>query len=203
MQSVRLEAFAPNTRCTRASQWKMYENFCKEFALTCYLITVKNTCRFVVWKSTSVSYVTLNNYVSALNVFRKINGEKTDLCDDYAIHLTLRGLRRILGDVSMPVDALLPEDLIKMKLYVNFKVPLEHAVWVGILLAFRTLLRKSHFFVSTDENEHLLPRTEVIWEPRGLRISISRSKIIQFGQRLFEAPVNYCYRPLCASFCSP
>lgn len=73
--------------------------------------------------------------------------------------------------MSTPVDALLPADLIKMRSQVNFAVITEHAVWVGILLAFRTLLRKSNFFCAEDESVHLLSRSEVKWETLGLRIS--------------------------------
>lgn len=111
VQAVKLEAFAPNTRRTRASQWRVYEKFCAEFNLSYYPITSENTSRFLVWKSSSVAYVTLNNYVSALNVFRKINGEKTDLREDFAVNLSLRGLRRILGDVSLPVDPIASKGL--------------------------------------------------------------------------------------------
>lgn len=198
VKAVRMEAFAPNTRRTRASQWRVYESFCEEYGLSCFPINSENTCRFLVWKSSTVSYVTLNNYVSALNVVLKINGSKDDLREDYAVHLTLRGLRRLLGDAATPMDALLPRDLLKIKSQVNFVSMLERAVWVGILLAFRTLLRKSHFFCDEGESVHLLARSELSWQPWGLKITISRSKTIQYGQRKYECPVNFCGGPLCA-----
>lgn len=73
--------------------------------------------------------------MSAVNVIRKINGDKTHLRDDCAIDLTLHGLRRILGDSSTPMDPLLSNDLIKMKLQVNFGSMQAHAVWMGVLSA--------------------------------------------------------------------
>lgn len=195
---MRLEAFAPSTRKTRASQWKSYETFCAEFHLNVFPLTSENISRFLVWKSSTVSYVTLNNYVSALNVIGKINDQRVDLREDYVIHLTLRGLRRILGDFSQPMDPLSPSDLIRIRAHVNWSSRKEAAVWTGILLAFRTLLRKSHFFEATQEDVHLLTKWEVKWTSWGFIIIISRSKTIQFGQRKFEAPVCRCQGLLCA-----
>lgn len=197
VNTVRLEAFAPSTRKTRESQWKVFENFCIEYDLRMFPITTENVCRFLVWKSSTVKFVTLNNYVSALNVLCKINLLQTNLREDYSVELTMRGLRRILGDKSTPMDPLFPRELKLIAKLVDFSKFDEHATWVGILLAFRTLLRKSHFFSEGEDNIHLLSRNEIQWRSWGLVIIISRSKTIQFGQRNFQAPINETNDILC------
>lgn len=111
VKTLKMEAFAPITRKTRESQWHCYEDFCGEFKLKMFPITPETVCWFLVWKSSTVCYVTLNNYMSAIKVLCKINRLELNLREDYAIELTLRGLRRILGDQSKPMDPLLPRDL--------------------------------------------------------------------------------------------
>lgn len=198
VRAVRLEAFAPSTRRTRNLQWRINEQFCLSFKLPVFPMLAENVCRFLVWKSKEAGYVTLNNYVSALNVLNKLNGQRVDIREDYSILLTLRGLRRILGDVSNPMDPLLPNELIKMSKWVNGMVVKEWGAWTAILLAFRSLLREGHFLSDGKEDMELLTRQEIHWEQWGLRIMISRSKTIQFGQRHYEVPISYCEGPLCA-----
>lgn len=196
--AVKLEAFAPSTQRTRGSQWNVYERFCDRFSLQVIPMSAENVCRFLVWKCGDVSYVTLNNYVSSLNVLNKLNEGTINLRDDYTVQLTLRGLRRILGDRSSPVEPLLPSELLRIRRWVNDAIPEEWGAWTCILLAFRTLLRKGHFVSDGNEDIELLSRSEVQWKPWGINIVISRSKTIQFGQRHFETPVSYCKGELCA-----
>lgn len=198
VEAVKIEAFAPSTRRTRNSQWRQYEQFCVKFHLQLMPMSSENICRYLVWRSGSVSYVTLNNDLSALNVLRKLNGYTTNLREDYAVQLTLKGLRRILGDVSTPMDPLSPQDLLKIRHWVDDKSSLQWGAWTAILLTFRTLLRKGHFLSDGHEDIELLSRQEVHWEPWGIRIVIARSKTIQFGQRHYEAPVSICKGSLCA-----
>lgn len=108
-----------------------------------------------------------------------MNDQCLDLRDDYAIHLTLRGLRQILGDISNPVDPLLPDDLLKIRQFVKFDSMVEWGTWTGVLLAFCSLLRKGHFFSTPDEDHNLLSWAEVKMSQWGLMITISRSKTIQ------------------------
>ena len=67
MDFVKLQAFAPSAQRTRQSQWRQYYKFCETFQLDPFPVSPSNVCRFLVNASESVSYVTLNNYVSALN----------------------------------------------------------------------------------------------------------------------------------------
>lgn len=82
VKSTQMEAFASSTPRTRASQWRSYESFCTKYELQSLPVSSENVCRFLVFKSQSVCYSTLTNYVSALNLLVKLDGEKLDLTND-------------------------------------------------------------------------------------------------------------------------
>ena len=195
---IKLHAFAPNTLKTRRSQWNRYYSFCEKYSLPANPITPQTVCRFLAEIGDNVSYGTINNYVSALNVLGRFYDGTFDLRQDFGIDLMLKGFRRLKGDVASQKDPLLPDDLKKMYPFVKESDPTQLVLWLIILLAFRTLLRKSHFTSSSDDDqEHLLKVADVKFKPWGCVISVNSSKTIQFGQRSFDIPVSYASKPLC------
>ena len=197
---MRLYAFAPNTLKTRRSQWKRYQDFCDSLSIPALPVTPQTACRFLVDISDNVAFSTLNNYVSALNALGKFYDGAFDLRQDYGVSLLMRGLRRLKGDSSTPKDPLLPADLRKIYRFVDLSDSTQLTVWPIILLAFRSLLRKSHFVSSsTDDQEHLLRVSDVSFETWGCKLSITSSKTIQFGQRSFDIPICWSAPPLCAA----
>ena len=162
-------------------------------------MTPQTVCRFLVYVGEALSYTTINNYVSALNSLGRFSTANFDLRADYGVILLLRGFKRIKGDVSRPKDPILPTDLRKIAKHVNLNDPAEFTIWLIILLAFRTLLRKSYFMSSDDDDqEHLLRAGDVTFEPWGCKFNITSSKTIQFKQRTFDIPVSFSKAPLCA-----
>ena len=197
MDFVKLYAFAPNTIKTRRSQWKRYQDFCDRLGLQALPITPQTACRFLVDISDSVSFLTINNYVSALNVLGRFHVGDFDLRQDYGVVLLLRGLRRLKGDSSSPKDPLMPSDLRDIYKYVDMSDTTQSTVWLIILLAYRTLLRKSHFVSSSsDDHDHLLRVRDVSFETWGCKLTVISSKTIQFSQRVFEIPVYWSSPPL-------
>ena len=197
---VKLYAFAPNTLKTRRSQWKRYQDFCDRLLIPALPITPQTACRFLVYIGETVTNSTLNNYVSALNSLGKFYDGTFDLRQDFGVTLLLRGFRRLKGDSSTPKDPLLLEDLRKIFYYVDLTDITQFTVWLIILLAFRTLLRKSHFVSSSlDDQDHLLRLRDICFETWGCKVTITSSKTIQFGQRSFEIPVRWSTPPLCAA----
>ena len=156
-------------------------------------------CRFLVYIGDNLCYSTLNNYVSALNALGKYFTSSFDLRQDYGVVLLLKGFRRIKGDISHPKDPLTPHDLRLIAQKVDFSDSTQLVIWLIILLAFRTLLRKSHFVsANLDDREHLLRVKDLTFTTWGCSFDISSSKTIQFGQRTFTIPVNFAKHPLCA-----
>ena len=155
-------------------------------------------CRFLVSVGDDLSYTTLNNYISALNSLGKFSDSSFDLRQDYGVFLLLRGFKRLKGDVNLQKDPILPPDLRQIAKIVDFSNEIQVIMWTIILLAFRSLLRKSHF-VSTgeDDQDHLLRVGDVTFTEWGCSISIKSSKTIQFKERSFDIPINFAKSPLC------
>ena len=95
-------------------------------------------CIFLADIGDDLSYSTLNNYVSALNVLGKMFDDSFDLRQDYGVLLLLKGFKRLKGDVSSPKDPLLLEDFKKIHSVVDFSSEIQHLIWIIIVLAFRT-----------------------------------------------------------------
>lgn len=154
-----------------------------------------------------LAYTTINNEVSALVLYAKLNRQCVDLRGDFGIKITLQALRRILGDTPLAKEELYPKELVSMSRYVNLTEFQQESVWLGILILYRSMLRKSHLFVG-DFNENLLLRKDVVFTDWGLVININHSKTIQYRQRLVQVPIcndsgplgvvsrlkNYCQR---------
>ena len=96
-------------------------------------MTPQNVCRFIVHISNDVCYSTINNYVSALNSLWRLRHDFSDLCEDYGPSLVLKGLKRLKGDSSEPMDPLLPSDLLNIKHHVSFSKQEEVVIWLIIL----------------------------------------------------------------------
>ena len=200
MDAIKLQAFAPNTLKTRRSQWRQYYKFCQEYLLQPLPVTPQTVCRFLVSVGDHLSFSTINNYVSALNSLGKFDNSDFDLRSDYGILLLLRGFKRIKGDTATPKDPLSPTDLKAMRVYVDMSDAQQALIWLIVLLAFRTLLRKSHFVATSEEDhEHLLRVGDVSFHPWGCKVTVNSSKTIQFHERSFEIPVYYAKTPLCAA----
>ena len=199
-EAIKLQAFAPNTLKTRRSQWNKFYTFCQDFDLQPLPVTPQTVCRFLVAVGDHLSFSTINNYVSALNTLGKFNNSDFDLRKDYGVLLLLRGFRRIKGDSSNPKEPISPADLRKIYNYVDISDPLQLLIWLIILLAFRSLLRKSHFVATSQEDyEHLLKKGDIPFFPWGCKITVNSSKTIQFHERSFEIPIYYASHHLCAA----
>ena len=163
-------------------------------------MTPQTVCRFLVSVGDLLTFSTINNYVSALNSLGKFTNNDFDLRKDYGIILLLRGFKRIKGDISKPKDPISPNDLKKIFSFVDMSDAQQSLIWLIILLAFRSLLRKSHFVSTSDEDhEHLLRKRDISFFPWGCKVTVNSSKTIQFHERSFEIPIYYANHPLCAA----
>lgn len=197
VEGIKEEAFAGNTNRVRRSQWKQYRLFTERWGLEYLPINALNLCRFMVDCATrGLCYTTINNYVSGINLLSKLNGGG-DLREDFGVGLTLQGLRRILGSVVKPKDPLMPADLVQIFHHVNLDNHREKSIWIGVLICFRTLVRKCHLFPTSQSNEHLLCRDNISFTEWGFQLTVPTSKTNQFKQRTFMSPVTKSDSELC------
>lgn len=144
----------------------------------------------------SLCYVSINNYLSGINLLSKLNGGE-DLRKDFGVSLMLKGLQRILGSESKPKEPLLPQDLLNIFQVVDLSDQLELSVWLGVLLSFRTLLRKCHLFPTKDNKDHLLSRSDMEVVEWGMIVHIPTSKTNQFKQKEILSPISRGGGDLC------
>lgn len=191
------EAFATSTNRVRKSQWKKFYDFTRKWELQYIPVLPINVCRFLYEASNDLCYSSLNNYVSGFNLLSKLNNG-LDLREDFGVSLMLKGLRRIKGDVSHPKEPLMPADLKSIFQAVNLSDHTELSVWVGVMVCFRTMLRKCHLFPSDGLDMHLLSRKHVKFTDWGMEVTVPTSKTDQFSQRAFVSPVTKSESELCA-----
>lgn len=197
VKELRKFAWADSTRRTREYQWRKYLNYCDRISVHPLPLDTEIICTFLLHLALQgLKYSTINNEVSALILYGKIHDTPCDLRADFDVHLTLKALRRLLGDSAIAKEELFPSELLLIKQQVNMDVPTEMMIWTGVLFLYRSLLRKGHVF-SGEFDGNLLRRSEIEFTDYGLLISVYRSKTIQFQERRLQIPVCYVGGPLC------
>lgn len=130
-------------------------------------------------------------------MFSKMYRCPVDIRADFGVTLTLKALRRLLGDQPVSTDELYPSDLHKIYLQVNQSNVNEWLTWVGIVFLYRTLLRKGHIFFG-EFNNNLLKRSSVKFTHYGFLVTMCKSKTIQYKERCVRIPVCQGGGFLCA-----
>ena len=93
-------AWSVATRKSRSSQLTCYNRFCAKYELRPFPCPASQACFYVAFLSNLLSPKSVSNYLSAMWAHQRSMGLQT-FPDDYALRLTLRGLRR-LGRSSRP-----------------------------------------------------------------------------------------------------
>ena len=164
--------------------------------------TPKIMCRYIVYLSSDLRYVTIDNYVSAVVSLNAHYGyDVSAIRSNFMFRSTMLGLRRILGDPTPIRLTLSVPQLLAMFGYVNIADVNDRAMWACVAVSFRTLLRKSNLVQASSSvaSQHCLKRSAVKFTPWGMMVTVSSSKTIQYGQRVHHIPVAYAHgSPLCA-----
>ena len=174
---------------TRRTQWHKYLGFCEEYGLKPLPADPHQICTFLVSLAQQLKYSSINNYLSGIIMLHKLYVYQQDFRLDFRVVFTLRGLKRVLGNVSCRKSPRLPSDLRVMSGFVDFTELADQAVWACVVLAFRTLLRKSNLFPSGLDNSHCVRRKDITFTDWGMTLTISSSKTIQFKERSLVIPV--------------
>ena len=163
--------------------------------------TMRTMCRYIVYLSSDLKYVTIDNYVSAVISLNAHYGyDVSAIRSNFLFRSTLSGLKRILGDPTPLRVTLSVHQLLAMYGFVDMTDCNERSKWACIVSSFRTLLRKSNLVPDSSKGSpHYLRRRAVCFTGWGMLVSISSSKTIQYGQRIHQIPVaNVLGSPLCA-----
>ena len=189
-------ALAESTQASRRCQIACYERFCQSYRFKPYPCSPDQARLYATFLSNYMAPSSISNYLSALWNRHHLLGLPSH-ASDYRLLQTLRGILRLGRPAGLQRYPLSLLDLHSMFFEINTLLPLDLAFWSAVTLAFRGLLRKSHYTLS----RHTLVWRDVSLYPDHLVIRINTSKTDQFGTRNHRVLLNASPgSPLCPVF---
>ena len=137
-------ALAPSTRKSRQSQMLCYKSFCSQYHLLEFPCDALQARLYASFLSELMSPASVSNYLSALWSYQRTLGFNA-FSSDYILWLTLKGIRRLGRSKRKPRHPISKEELHMIFHELNTLLPHDLCFWAAITLAFRALLRKSHY----------------------------------------------------------
>ena len=121
-------------------------------------------CRYVAFLSRRLKYSSLKQYLNIVGLLYKEWGMASPL-DSYQLRLTLRGARRVLGDVVCRKEPFTPHLLCCLLRGLDITLPRQAAVWPAALCSlFFGLLRRSN----------VIPPSAALFDLRREDLSLTR-----------------------------
>ena len=175
-----------NSKSTRTSQWKSYFEFCLEFGFQDPLpASLDMMLLYVVHLADRLQYKSIQQYLGAVWILHEMSGLGHVDPYNFELMITMRGIKRSLGDTTKQARPATLLDLVKIFHALDLSVSQDLAFWVALLLGFRALLRKSNL-VEVDMSIKI---SDITWESWGLGISVRRTKTISFNERILYIPL--------------
>lgn len=182
---IRALCWADSTWLARKSQWKRFLTFCSTYDLEPTPASIDTICCYITYLSSQVCYSSICNYISSVWSLHDFVDSTSPARGSFLVKYTLRGAKRLLGDTTLSADPLLPKDLMLIYRSLDRKNLKDLVFWTALTLAYRCLLRKSHYTYST----HMLRRQDVEFTDYGACITLRSSKTLQYKERLITIPV--------------
>ena len=159
--------------------------FCIEFGvLQPFPASVEVVLLYVTHMANRLCYKSIKQYLGGLWQLHKILGYVPIDPDTFELYITLRGVRRILGDTVEQARPASVSDLRKIYELLDMNNSEDVAFWVAIVLCFRGLLRKSNVV----EVGLALCLPDLQWELWGVSLRLRRTKTISFKERVLYIP---------------
>ena len=179
-------AFAANTVKTYRTHRRAYLSFCARLHCQPVPASPLLLCRYVAFLSTRLCFNSIKQYLNIVALMHKECGLPSPLGNCFQLSLTLRGIRRTLGDRVTRKLPITPRHLYLILQGLDIKVPRDAAVFAACLLMFFGLLRRSNVLPPSggafDPLRHLR-RSDVSFASGGARLLFRWSKTDQFGSR--------------------
>lgn len=171
--------WAETTWKSKKSQWKRYLQFCDSYELAPVPGSIDTICLYITYLTSQVAYSTICNYLSGVWSLHSYLGFDTPAKGTFLVSCALRGARRLLGDSVFASEPLSPEQLILIYGTLDHSSDDDLLFWTATVLAYRCLLRKSHY---TSSN-HMLQLKDIEFTSYGICVSMRSSKTIQYRER--------------------
>ena len=184
--------WSDNTLRTRSSQWKRFFEFCEMYSMSPLPASDRTVVRFLLFQSKTSKYVTVNNYLSAINSLHKFYGFDTDFRDSFFVKMFLHGLQNTLGKQVDQKKPLTVEHLQHIYVKLDFSNINNVTLWCATVLCFRSLLRKSNIVpFSADEDLHCICRGDVSFGKKGVTLNIRSTKTLRDRDRTLIIPLYF------------
>ena len=162
--------------------------FCIQFGvLQPFPASVEVVLLYVTHMADRLCYSSIRQYLGGLWQLHKVLGFDHMDPNRFELYITLRGIRRMLGDTVEQARPASITDLQKLYMLLDMSKSEDVAFWVAVILGFRGLLRKSNIV----EEGLALKISDLEWETWGLAIRLRRTKTISFKERVLYIPFSY------------
>ena len=178
---MEVNAYAKSTKSARDTQERRYLKFCEEYSVPPLSPSVRDIVMYIAYLSFWLVFGSITNYLSGLNYFLRAHSGATIDYSNFFIRRALMGLRRISGKGRGKARPLFPQDLLKLFSVIDVKIFNDLVFWSAITLAYRCLFRSSNICGS-----HAVKIRDILFNSRGVRVTVRSSKTNQFG----DNPVN-------------
>ena len=166
MAKYQLNWMSEASKSTRQSQWNSYTDFCEECEIVDPLpASLDTVLLYVAHLADRLKYRSIKAYLTALWILHDLNGVKHIDPHCFELEMTLKGIKRTLGDLVLQAPLAQLTDLISIYSTLDLKSSEDVAFWLAILLCFRGLLRKSNVV----EVGLAVSVRDVSWQPWGWR----------------------------------
>ena len=176
---------ASTTRASRISQINCYFRFCDHYGLISFPCSPEQACLYAALLSEWMTPASIVNYLSAVWHRQQVLGYESH-ATNFIVQQTIRGLRRCFARPSSSRSPISVDNLKDLYSFFNMLLPSDLVFWAAVTLAFRALLRKCHYTVSS----HSLQWSDVHLYPDHLVLTIRSSKTDQFSMNPHRIVLN-------------
>lgn len=172
--------WAESTWRSKQSQWRRYLSFCKLYNQDPIPGSIDTICLYIAYLTSQVGYSTICNYISGVWSLHNYFGYPTMAKGTFLVSCAMKGARRLLGDNVSSAEPISPEQLVLMYRTLNYLNDADLLFWTATVLAYRCLLRKSHY----TSSPHMLQVEDIEFTSHGLCLNMRSSKTIQYRERV-------------------
>ena len=172
-------------KSTRASQWRSYFAFCKEYEYQDPIpATLDMLLLYVVHLADRLKYKSIQQYLGAVWILHDMASVEHLDPHVFELVITMRDVKRTIGDTTKQARPATLMDLISIFQSLDMSTSEDVAFWVAVLMAFRGLLRKSNLV----ELDMSVKQSDVRVEAWGVGVTVRRTKTISYNERVLFIP---------------
>jgi len=193
--------YAPATAKAIRTARRAYTAFCQEYGQwpepSTGITDAQLNC-FVALLARRVKYATILNYVSlGVRTFHEEYGIPwAPTATRYTCRATLKGIRRLKGDVKSQKLPITTEILRKIHSKLDHTAPNDILFWAAATISFFALLRKGQVAATTRTgaaaDTHLLQRSDISrCKEARTWITLRHTKTVQYRERIINIPLPH------------